>query len=224
MPTIPAPMWLPTALTVFSIVGLLVAELRNSQRLKWVFKPLAALGFLWAAYAADALDTSYGQTVFVALALCAIGDICLIPKQVGRWFLIGLASFLLGHVAYAVAFIARGVETAWLWSSMVPLGVIALAVYRWLSSDVEDRMRTAVQAYIIVISAMVALAISTSAVDSAWLIAVGATMFWLSDISVACDRFKGAGIGNRAWGIPMYFCAQLVFALTILPNFGGISP
>ena len=114
VPTIPAPMWLPTTLTVFSIVGLLVAELRNSQRLKWVFKPLAALGFLWAAYADDALDTSYGQTVFVALALCAIGDICLIPKQLGRWFLIGLASFLLGHVAYAVAFIARGVETAWL--------------------------------------------------------------------------------------------------------------
>ena len=39
-------------------------------------------------------------------------------------------------------------------------------------------------------------------------------MFWMSDISVARARFKSAGFGNRLWGLPLYYAAQLVFALT----------
>ena len=28
------------------------------------------------------------------------------------------------------------------------------------------------------------------------------------------DRFTGAGFGNRLWGLPLYYAAQLVFAAT----------
>ena len=67
-----------------------------------------------------------------------------------------------------------------------------------------------------VITMMLILAIGTSAVDGHWLIAVAATGFWLSDISVANGRFKNAGFLNRLWGIPLYFVAQLVFAATTI--------
>ena len=161
--TIPTDLWQPVGLTVICVLGLIVAEWRTSQSLKWIFKPLAALGFLWAAYAGEAFNSLYGQTVFTGLALCAVGDICLIPARVGRWFLVGLASFLLGHVAYAIAFIMRGTDTIWLGAVTIPLTLIALRIYRWLSVDVDANMKKPVQAYIIVISTMVALAVATSA-------------------------------------------------------------
>jgi hypothetical protein len=40
-------------------------------------------------------------------------------------------------------------------------------------------------------------------------------MFALSDISVARDRFVSKAFANRAWGLPMYFAAQLILASTV---------
>ena len=104
---IPEEMWPSAAVTIGSVVGLLVAEKQESQALKWAFKPLAALGFVAAALSLGAHFHAYGQAVIAALVLSLIGDICLIPKQVGRWFLFGLIAFLLGHLGFAIAFLIR---------------------------------------------------------------------------------------------------------------------
>ena len=40
-----------------------------------------------------------------------------------------------------------------------------------------------------------------------------AVAFYLSDVSVARDRFVAPGFGNRIWGLPLYYAAQLLFAL-----------
>ena len=71
-------------------------------------------------------------------------------------------------------------------------------------------------AYVAVITAMVALSVGTTLYQGSQLIPVAAFMFWLSDISVARGRFKEAGFSNRAWGIPLYFGAQVVFAYATL--------
>ena len=49
--------------------------------------------------------------------------------------------------------------------------------------------------------------------------AVGALCFWCSDLSVAQARFKNAGLFNRIWGLPLYYIAQILFALTLSPSF-----
>ena len=41
---------------------------------------------------------------------------------------------------------------------------------------------------------------------------VGAVMFYGSDLAVARDRFVAPGFSNRAWGLPLYYAAQLVIA------------
>jgi len=48
-----------------------------------------------------------------------------------------------------------------------------------------------------------------------WAIALGAAMFALSDVSVARDRFVAKAFVNRAWGLPLYFAAQLILASTV---------
>ena len=211
---IPKEMWPSAAVTIGSVLGLLVAEKQERQALKWAFKPLAALGFVAAAFSLDAQSHAYGQAVIGALVLSLVGDICLIPNQVGRWFLFGLIAFLLGHLGFAVAFLVRGVDPLWVGGSAIPAIGVGYLIYRWLSPNVSTEMIKPVQAYVGVITIMLILAIGTSATDGHWLIAIAATGFWLSDISVANGRFKNAGYLNRLWGIPLYFVAQLLFAAT----------
>ena len=46
-------------------------------------------------------------------------------------------------------------------------------------------------------------------------IAGGALAFYLSDLSVARDRFVRPAFVNRAWGLPLYYGAQFVLAATV---------
>jgi hypothetical protein len=95
-------------------------------------------------------------------------------------------------------------------------------------------MRGPVLAYIAVITGMVAAAAgavagagpalpATAALTAGgptarwvWQTAVmaAAVAFYLSDVSVARDRFVAPGFGNRIWGLPLYYAAQLLFALS----------
>jgi hypothetical protein len=36
-----------------------------------------------------------------------------------------------------------------------------------------------------------------------------------SDVAVARDRFVAPSVGNRLWGLPLYFVAQLLLAWTV---------
>ena len=75
-------------------------------------------------------------------------------------------------------------------------------------------MKGPVVAYVLVISAMVTLAFGTHGDIPAWLIPTAAVAFMASDVSVARERFIGASLAWRAWGLPLYYAAQLTFALT----------
>jgi len=72
-----------------------------------------------------------------------------------------------------------------------------------------------VRAYMVVITAMVACAIGTVVAHGGLAILVGALAFYLSDLSVARDRFVSPGFDNKLWGWPLYFGAQLVLAATV---------
>jgi len=58
-----------------------------------------------------------------------------------------------------------------------------------------------------------AIAASASAVPAT--VAVGAVAFALSDVSVARDRFIERNVFNKAWGLPLYYFAQVIFAVSV---------
>jgi uncharacterized membrane protein YhhN len=198
------------AITAAAVVGLLVAEYRKSQLGKWICKPIASAGFVAAAWARHALDTPYGKAVMAALVLSFLGDLLLIPKS-KKIFQAGILSFLLGHVAFCYAFVVHGVHTASFAGTIVVLVVVAALVGRWLLKHVQGGMRIPVLAYIAVITTMVACAAGTRVP----LVFGGAFAFYLSDLSVARDRFVAPGFINRLWGLPLYYGAQLVLAATV---------
>jgi uncharacterized membrane protein YhhN len=84
-------------------------------------------------------------------------------------------------------------------------------------------MRGAVRAYVAVISVMVVAAVGTYALGGNRLIPIGAIGFYLSDLSVARDRFVAHELVNRVWGLPLYYAAQVTLAWSIHAEAGVVA-
>ena len=206
--------WGPYVLCAVAVAGLLWAEVRRSQAGLWLCKPVASLGFLWAGVAAGALDTTYGRLVLGGLALSLLGDMLLIPRERPAAFRTGLFAFLVGHVAYSAAFLTRPLDPLGLAAGVVLLAVVVGGVLHWLAPSLPKGMAWPVRVYMGVIGLMSALACGVSAAGGPWAVAVGALAFTASDIAVARNRFVRHEFLNRAWGLPLYYAAQLLIAST----------
>jgi uncharacterized membrane protein YhhN len=200
--------------TAFFLIGLLVAEARRDRGVVWLSKPLASAGFVSAALAAGALGSSYGKAILAALLLSWLGDVLLIPDREGT-FLAGLAAFLFCHVALSAAFLIRDNSPSWTAVALALLTVIAVAVDRWLLPHVPGSLRIPVRLYIAVITVMVALAAGSLAAGEPFFGVLGAFTFFLSDLSVARDRFVKPGFLNKLWGYPVYYAAQFLLAASV---------
>lgn len=204
----------PYILCAVAVAGLLVAEYRRSRAGLWLAKPVASLAFIWAGLAAGALDSGYGQLVLLGLVLCLVGDVLLIPLERPAVFRAGVFAFLAGHVAYSAAFLTRPLDPLGLAAGTVLLAVVVGAVLRWVGPTLPAGMVWPVRVYMIVIGLMSALACGVTAAGGPWAVAVGALAFTASDVSVARDRFVRHEFVNRAWGLPLYYAAQLAIATT----------
>ena len=176
-------------------------------------KLTASSAFLAVAFSVGATTTPYGQAVAVGLALSWVGDAFLLSSRPTP-FLAGLGSFLLAHLAYVVAFARLAPDRAWTAAMVLLLTGPALLVWRWLAPHLEPAMRVPVVAYMSAITVMLGTGIGAAAAGSSLLVPVGAGAFYLSDLSVARDRFVHESFMNRAWGLPLYFGAQLLLALS----------
>jgi uncharacterized membrane protein YhhN len=200
--------------TAAAVVALLIAERAKARRRVAVAKTLASLGFLLAAWSAGALGSDYGRTILAGLCLCFFGDLLLIPDS-RACFLAGLVSFLLGHLVFAGACVVRGVHwPAAAIAALILLGP-AVVIVRWLLPHLDPKMRAPVLAYAAAITAMVALATGSVVDRPSSTLAAGALGFYLSDLSVARDRFVAPAFVNRAWGLPLYYAAQLLLAASV---------
>jgi uncharacterized membrane protein YhhN len=200
-----------------SVLSLLQA-IRSGDRVLEVISKTAAS----AAFAAlGATRWSAGDPVatwlLAGLVLCAVGDVCLLWD---RSFDLGLAVFLLGHLAYVGAFRAAVPMAGWPLLVAAPVALAGIGAASWLWPRLGAR-RAPVLLYILAISLMVWGALSTLARGALpWTAGVGAVLFYLSDLAVARQRFVHADFLNRGLGLPTYYAAQVLLALTI----GSTSP
>lgn len=214
------------ALTVACAVACLVlvyGEYRGDNRIRYVAKPLASLAFIGVgAYAMSA--TGYDElslAVLAGLILGAVGDVALLSPH---GFLAGLGAFLLGHLAYAVAVGTYLPPRLWPHAAgeygVVPI-LVGIGVLAWLWNRL-GKLRVPVIFYVAVILAMVIAAIALVRADITdmakprrELFALGAVLFFASDLAVARDKFVAKGFVNRAWGLPVYYAGQLLIAWSL---------
>ena len=200
------------AFLAIAVAALLWAELKLSRLGVWVAKPVASTLFVITALLAGALASSYGQLILLGLLLSWLGDVLLIPKR-RLFFIAGLGSFLLAHVAFSGAFLLQPLAVVPLALAATAMVVVAIIVLRWLWPHLPHNFRPAVASYLGAISLMVVLASGTMAATGLQLV-IGAVLFAASDIFVARDRFVSPSVANRLWGLPLYYAAQLIFALS----------
>ena len=200
-------------MTALGLAVLLYGEWKDRPGLRAAGKPFASLGFIVAAIGFGALESRYGNIVLLGLILGAIGDVCLLGSA-KQFFIAGLVSFLLGHVAYVIAFASLPIDTTIAIVSAGAIAVVMVVIARWVFPHAPD-MRVPIGAYMLVISAMCVVGIGAGGAGAPWMIPVGALMFAASDIAVVRDRFVSQSFVNRLWGLPLYYAAQLIIAWSI---------
>jgi uncharacterized membrane protein YhhN len=198
--------------TTAATAALLVAERRGSRIGVWLAKPLASAGFVGAALAAGALGSGYGRWILAGLGLSFLGDVLLIPRESPRCLRAGLASFLLGHLAYTAAFALRGLDPLTWAVALAAVLAPSLLALRWLAPHLGPSLRAPVAAYLVVISVMLVCAAATVGRAGNPAIFAGALAFYASDLAVARQRFVAPAFANKAWGLPLYFGGQLLLA------------
>jgi len=202
-----------SVLTAVAVAALVLSEARGWRAGVWVAKPVASTVFVGMAVAAGALGSLYGRLVLVALVLSWLGDVLLIPRRRAS-FLAGLGSFLLAHLAFGAAFLARPQQVVPLALGAVGMVIVGAAVLRWLWPHLSGAFRPAVAAYVGAISLMVTLAAGTAG-STGGVLALAAAAFAASDVFVARHRFVTPSVVNKAVGLPLYYAAQLVFAWSV---------
>jgi uncharacterized membrane protein YhhN len=211
-------MWLriwPTGLALIAGALHILAEYRGPRRRVYVLKPLTTTLILaLALLAPEPQGVLYRAAVVVGLAFSLAGDVFLmLPSD---RFTAGLASFLLAHLAYILAFTSDGqFQPNWLLGA--GLIVYALIIYLILVPDL-GRERFAVLIYTVVIAFMTWAAWGRWQVarsTPAMLAGLGAVIFLASDTSLALNRFQT----KRRWGqlvtLSSYYLAQLLIAWSV---------
>jgi len=193
----------------------------EKYRWRWLTKTGAILCLITAYTLSGGWQNSvwFGMGLVFSLA----GDTFLLLPP--RYFLAGLAAFLMAQMAYIIAFhqppAPLGINH--LLSAGVLL-IIALLAFRRLSSafaseNRTNRLRWAILFYILAISTMVYSALTTLwnpawQLPAAWLAVAGAISFYFSDWMLANQRFIRSTRSGRLIIMVAYHIAQflLVFA------------
>jgi uncharacterized membrane protein YhhN len=156
-----------------------------NKRLEFVAKPAVMVFLIGVVLTIDARSGSQQILFVVALAASLLGDVFLmLPKD---RFILGLASFLLAHVAYTAGFLQRQQSKTALLIAAGALLVLDVGLLYPIVRSLSARGSSLVGpviAYAIAISAMVATAFGTADYRAF----LGATLFMFSDFLIARHR------------------------------------
>ena len=208
---------LPT-ICLFACTLTLVFEAKGLTKLTIKAKLLASLAFVGFAWEQGAWQNTFGQWIFVGLSLSLVGDVLLALKNKRHYFLLGIGAFLLAHLVYAGAFLQSGFNNAQL--PLIRLLIFAVLFVLiitglWLRPHLHGKFKLAVPAYLFAIGLMLVTARGNQMDQAWWWIVGGASLFAVSDLFVARQRFIQDHIINRIIGLPIYYIAQLLLAYSV---------
>ena len=214
MPELTPQAFAALGLAAVAIPALVVSDFRQYRPGRYLFKPAAALAFLWLAWALGATESRYGQWILAGLVCSSAGDVLLMPDN-RRSFLAGLVAFLCGHLCYAVAFASGHYSQTWVLVNGAAALVLLIVVLRWLLPHLDATMKGPVVLYTAVITGMLVSAGFRATQPGALLVLTGAWGFAMSDLAVARRQFVNPSPANGLWGTPLYFISQLFLAASV---------
>jgi uncharacterized membrane protein YhhN len=199
-------------LSLFTLFALFYVFFLNVLDEQWymLFKLIPMILLLVLAFTTTTNHTKrYKLLVSIGLVFCAIGDYTL------QWFLIGLSSFLIGHIFYIFAFRSTNEASTPLFTK-IGLSVYGLVMAFWIAGSLfitnDYVMAVAVIAYICVILTMGWMSFRTGTI---WAI-IGALLFIASDSVLAVNKFTISVPFSHEIIMFTYYGAQLCFVMSIV--------
>lgn len=211
-----------------------IAVAKSWKKTEYIAKPITmVLLFVWLALAGGFGSTAlicFGLGLFFSLA----GDVFLMISYArfsNRWFLPGLAAFLLAHVAYIIGLNSPIGELSPLWAIGIGiiLAITAARILRRILAGVLEkglrRMVLPVMAYGMVITLMLLAAILTNfrtdwKTSASGLVCLGAVLFYFSDIVLAWNRYVKPVKNGRVINMAAYHLGQIALITGAILQFG----
>jgi uncharacterized membrane protein YhhN len=155
--------------------------------LEYIAKPSVMVFLFGVVLTVDASSEAAQAWFAVAIAFSLAGDVFLmLPRD---RFVLGLASFLLAHLAYVVGLLQLDLSAPFLALGLVAaallVGVVGTRIVAGVRSRGPEALVLPVSVYIGAIAAMAAAAFATGDLRAI----VGATLFCASDAMIGWDRF-----------------------------------
>jgi uncharacterized membrane protein YhhN len=211
-----------------------VAIAKNWKKVEFIAKPatmLVLLGLLALVGGFGSLPLiCFGLGIFFSLA----GDVFLMisySRSSNRWFVPGLAAFLLAHVAYIIGLNTPlpNVSPIWSLGLAVILALTAARILRRIIAGVRQkglqRLVLPVGLYGMVITLMLLSALLTLnnigwKMSAAGLVAIGAILFYFSDILLAWNNFVNPIKNGRLTNMILYHLGQAALVAGVILRFG----
>lgn len=190
------------------------------KKIRWITKPLL-VPFITLFYVSGTFPL-INIFLIVGLIFGWLGDVFLMIGREGKWFILGLGSFLIGHIFYIVTFLLS-IPNLLNFSLLgflyiIPAAFIALYVLYKVKGKMGD-MTKPVLVYMGVIFLMGFSAVLRYAGDqglSFFLVLIGSILFILSDGFIALDKFNKKIKHVHVYIMSTYAIAQLFIAYGFL--------
>ena len=211
--------------TVYGLatMGTVVGENSGSHLLVYVCKPVMMLILSsWFFYKSRRVGDRFTLLIQAGMFFSLIGDIALMFQHLDDFnFLIGLASFLIAQLCYAIGFLHNIVDVGPARGGLVStLAAVALVAYGYFFASslipaVDDGIAVPVGIYVAAISlmgVMAAFRFGRTFMQSFILTMMGALFFVASDSILAINRFLRP-LDHASWSVILtYAIAQLCIA------------
>ena len=220
---------------LFFLVAMIdwAAVAKNWKRVEYFAKPAAMLILLGQLAMVGRFGSlsliCFGLGIFFSL----VGDVFLLISYArfsDRWFLPGLAAFLFAHVSYIIGLNTPlpNVSPIWSLGMAVVLALAAGRILRLITEGVRKKglpqMVRPVNLYGVVITLMLLSALLTLnntnwKISAGGLVAVGAILFYSSDVVLAWNKFVNPIKNGRLANMILYHLGQAALVAGVLIQF-----
>jgi len=197
-------------------------------QLEFVVKPAVMVClFIWLITSAGFQGALlwFGIGILFSLA----GDMALLA--IDRFFAFGLVFFLMAHIAYLIGFNIPFPQTPGVWALgvAVVIGLSAVRLLRRIVAGVRIKRPRLVMPVIIystaitlmLLSALLTLFRADWAPVPAYLVSLGAILFYISDIILAWNRFVAPIKNSRILNVGIYHLGQITIVVGAAMQFGS---
>jgi uncharacterized membrane protein YhhN len=213
----------------FIFAGLeFLALWKGWRKLEFVAKPAVMVClFIWLIATTGLQGALFWFGIGILFSLA--GDIALL--FINRFFMLGLIAFLLAHIAYLIGFNTPFPQSlgVWAFGMAIVIGLSAMRLLRRIVVGVRNTQKRLVVP-VIIYSAVITLVLLSALLTlfrpdwnsgPAYLVSLGAFLFYLSDIILAWNRFVSPIKNSRMLNIGLYHLAQIAIVVGVAMQFGN---